>query len=435
MTATLTTPADVSTPEAGPSDRLWWITLAVIALAGLVIRVAWVVSTRHLTLGGDAYFYHYQANLLASGHGFVEPAFYQHGQVVASAYHPPLWTVYLASFSTIGVRSWLGHRLAGCLLGLVTVGAVGLLARRAGGRRAGLVAAGLAALYPLVWVNDGVGMSEALVLPLCALALLLALHLVDRPSVGRAAALGVVCGLAALARSEQSLLFVFLAVPAALVAARAQSWRPRLALVGACALAAGLTVAPWIGRNLVTFRQPVTLSTNLGPTLAVSNCAPTFDRKGQFFAFWYLGCVQGPQPAGDESQQDTAWRHRALQFISHHTGELPIVVLAREGRLWNLFRPLEGTHLDGLEGRPLTLTRAGLVIFYLLLPLAIAGGWVLHRRHARVWPFLVPPLIVSLTVALTFADTRYRAPAEVSLVVLAAVAIEALFPSPGRARG
>jgi hypothetical protein len=44
----------------------------------------------------------------------------------------------------------------------------------------------------------------------------------------------------------------------------------------------------------------------------------------------------------------------------------------------------------------------------------------------RQWPLLMPPLIVTVGTILAYGQTRFRVPAEPSLVVLAAVAIAAL---------
>ena len=49
----------------------------------------------------------------------------------------------------------------------------------------------------------------------------------------------------------------------------------------------------------------------------------------------------------------------------------------------------------------------------------------MRRRRAPLFPLLVPPLIVLIAVTIAFYNPRYRAAAETSLVVLAAVAIDA----------
>ena len=55
---------------------------------------------------------------------------------------------------------------------------------------------------------------------------------------------------------------------------------------------------------------------------------------------------------------------------------------------------------------------------------AAAGAVIARRRGIPIYPLLAFPAIVLLSVLLTIGQTRYRAPAEISLTLLAAVAIE-----------
>jgi peptidoglycan/LPS O-acetylase OafA/YrhL len=424
-------------PEAQPDSRhgsSWALGITLIAVGGLAIRVAYVLWTPHLHLGGDAAYYHYQANLLANGHGFAEPFTYLGTKrIVPSAYHPPLWTLYLSAFSVVGLKSWLTHRLAGCLLGTASIVVIGYLGRKVGGVRVGLVAAGLAAVYPLVWINDVVGLSEAMVLLTCGATLLLAYRLVERPTAGRAVALGVACGLAALSRTEQVLLLPILVVPL-IAMLRTETARRRLALVAVCGLSATAVLSPWVIRNLVVFDHPVLLSTNIEPTLVVSNCPSTFDPHSAFYAFWDINCFTTFHTLIDESDQNVFYRHQATTFLSHHKRAAVGVVVARVGRMWNLFRPFQGTRLDLIEDHPLWVSQSGLAVFALLVPLAIAGAVALRRRRLRLLPLLSLPVVVTLTAVATYGTTRFRAPAEISLLVLAATAITAFasrtWPAP-----
>jgi asparagine N-glycosylation enzyme membrane subunit Stt3 len=58
---------------------------------------------------------------------------------------------------------------------------------------------------------------------------------------------------------------------------------------------------------------------------------------------------------------------------------------------------------------------------------AIAGVVVLARRRARaaLWVLLVPVIIVTLNTVITYGQTRFRAGAEPSLALLAAVGVVA----------
>ena len=60
----------------------------------------------------------------------------------------------LALADLVGIDTPNGQRVVGACLGVLTVGLVGLLARRIAGDRAGLVAAGLAALSPVLIEHD-----------------------------------------------------------------------------------------------------------------------------------------------------------------------------------------------------------------------------------------------------------------------------------------
>jgi hypothetical protein len=65
-------------------------------------------------------------------------------------------------------------------------------------------------------------------------------------------------------------------------------------------------------------------------------------------------------------------------------------------------------------------------MFWVLAPFAAAGGWLLHRRGQPLAILLVPVVMVTLTALLTYGSTRFRFAAEPSIVVLAAVALDAL---------
>jgi hypothetical protein len=83
------------------------------------------------------------------------------------------------------------------------------------------------------------------------------------------------------------------------------------------------------------------------------------------------------------------------------------------------------------EDREKWVTRVGLVVYYPTLILAVGGAVALWRRRRRreLWVLVVPPIVVTIGVALTYGQTRFRAAAEPSLALLAAFAAVALFRS------
>ncbi len=63
----------------------------------------------------------------------------------------------------------------------------------------------------------------------------------------------------------------------------------------------------------------------------------------------------------------------------------------------------------------------------MVLPFAILGLVVLRRRRIPIFPYLAIAASVTVTVAISFGITRYRAPVDAVLPVLAAVALDALW--------
>lgn len=375
--------------------------LAAIALGGLAIRLAYIAATPRLHGHGDALFYHGVAAALASGRGFVDPTF-----GVPTALHPPLLPLWLALVAKLG-GSWAAQRVAVAVLATGTIVCVGLVAERVAG--AGLVAALIAAVYPVFVSADTAVMPESLFGLLVALSLLAALRLVERPTAPRAAALGVTIGLAALTRSEGVVLLPLLALPAA----RRRPLGIVLALVACAAV-----MAPWTVRNLATFKQPVLVSTNDGTILAGANCRDTY--YGRDTGGWQIACV--PRLVGkDESQAAATEAAEGIRYARRHGGRVPVVVSARIARTFDLYQPLRQAHHG--EGRAAGLEIAGTFAFYAVAALAVAGAVALRRRRLELWLLLSPVVLAVAISAFGYGVPRFREPADIALVVLAATAL------------
>lgn len=407
--------------------------LLVITIVGLGIRVAYVVGAKldEGTNIGDQIFYNAAANRLAWGDGFVEPFDPHPPPLLGSdpaADHPPLTILVLAPVSLLTDDSPNAHRFTMVVSGTATIVLIGLLARTLAGDRAGLIGAGIAAINPNLWVNDGLIMSESLSALVVTIALLLAYRLLRAPSLKLALWLGVVCGLAALTRAELVLLVPALLVPAALLAAQTdRATRVRFAAAGT-----GLAVAvilPWVAYNMSRFDEPVFLSTNDGIALLGSNCETVY--YGEDTGLTDLNCLKG-NPPGDQSVDSRIYRDRAFDYMSEHKGRAVVVTIARVGRTWSVFRPLDMLDYNEGEARERWVTSLGLVAFYPLLLLAVYGVVVARRRRITQWPLLVPIAIVTVASAATYGQTRFRVPAEPSLVILGAIGLAALVTSPSR---
>jgi hypothetical protein len=258
-------------------------------------------------------------------------------------------------------------------------------------------------------------MSESLYGLLVALVLLLALKLYDRPTFGVAAGLGAAIGLAALTRTEGLAFLVLLVVPVALMAPG--SLGRRAALVAVCCLGAVVVIAPWTVRNAFAFDSFVPISTNEGTVLAGANCSKTYG--GKDLGGWRFTCVSEFRNP-NEGEQAKVWRREGLDYARDHSGRLPKVVAARVLRTWNLFPPW---HVVVNEGRTRWIAFLETIMFFVLVPLAVAGVVLLRRRRTELVVLLSPLVIVTLVSAYGWGLTRFRHAADVAIVVLAALAL------------
>jgi 4-amino-4-deoxy-L-arabinose transferase-like glycosyltransferase len=407
------------------AGRRWWGWIAGWTALGLAIRVGAVLGRPNRPARGDAYFYHNAANLLVSGKGFINPFVYSvhpHASVPTAAF-PPGFMWVLAAASLVGFKTYFAHRIWCAIVGAAAVVLCGLVARDIAGARAGLIAAFIVAVYPNIWMSDDLGMSETLSPIIVAAVLFAAYRFWRRPGWRRAIWLGVSIGVAALVRDELALLGLFIVVPLVLLS-RSQPWSRRAMMLGAATLSALIVVGPWVGYNLSRFKDPTFISTGLGVTLASANCPDTY--SGQLEGYWELKCAMAApiNPSVDESVQGSEAQTYAINFMRSHENRLVPVEMARLGRGFGFFHPLQQVRLDSfIEGRPQHWALVGLGMYYVMLVLSVGGTVVLRQRRVPVFPLWVVGVTVAASMLLTFGQTRYRSTFEVSLVILSAVAI------------
>jgi 4-amino-4-deoxy-L-arabinose transferase-like glycosyltransferase len=419
--------------------------LGVIVLFALVFRVTYVAGAKkgpcEVSKGkwihtecavGDQLFYNGEANRLAQGDGFVVWGI-KGSHAPPAADHPPLTVVVLAPAAWLVIHGPFGwvHDLSGtteeryymALLGTLLVLLIGLLGRRIGGDRVGVIAALLAAIYPNLWMNDGLIMSETVTSIAVVLALWMAYNLRDRPRTATALGCGALCALCGLARAELGLFIPLLAVPAAL-SARGVGRRAHVRLAVTALAAAVVVMGPWVLYNESRFKDTTFVSTNDGLALAGSNCDHVYYGTAIGLTYLQPPCIDAKEPPGDQSQVSALYRKRAFEYIGNHQKQLPLVVLARIGRTWSLYRPLDMISFNEAEGKERFTSVAGIVTYYPFAALAIIGGWILtRRRRGMLWPLIVPAVALTVGVAITYGQTRFRSAAEPSIVLLAAVAL------------
>jgi len=513
-TATEVNPADDDAPAVSErlGNRSWWSAhwygagLVVVATVATFIRFMNVLvwypacnvdlinsvenrlpypscSPDEFRVWGDSLYYYGQGYLISQGHWYADSASWYGSngtKIVPSAGDPPVYSLFLGIMHKIGIGSPTGQRLATSVVAIAGVVLIALVARRIAGRRAGLLAGAIAAVYPLLWINDGMLLSEGIYVPLIAVVLLVAYRMWDDPGWANAALLGAVIAVAALTRAEALLLFVALVIPL-LWGIRALTLKRRALLVVVC-WAVGLAVMlPWFAFNLSRFKEPSLMTAQTGAVLSAANCDTTY--YGDYIGY-YANCYDEYVAAGrligdpalpncdaaaaaastsldeqtkrlsaacwpdpdtmDESQRDKVARSAAIKYMLDNKRAFPRVAATRILRMFELYNPDLGNDAEPLgqnvrvnwavEGRGKWQSELGFLMYFALLPFAIAGTVILIRRKIPVSPLLAMPILITISTAFTFGITRYRVPVDVMLTILAAVAVDALirkrWPAP-----
>lgn len=401
---------DPAKSDRGFGRRLAWIVglAAVVRLAHLITK--W---NRPLLLN-DSVWYSSMAAGLRNGE------FFQHLVIdgTPSAEHPPLAAILMTPGSFL--PNWVqGQRLTTVVAGIIGVLLIGLLGRKIGGAQVGLAAASIAAVYPNLWLNDSLVMSESIAITVVLGALLLLHRLLERPHWTAALALGLLLGAAALTRSELLLL-----TPLAVILLIAHGRRTALATAAVVLCAAVVTIMPWVVVNFLRFERPVLLTTNDGTTLLGSYCDDIF--YGANKGGWSVFCVlDAPETAGDDSVRSAEQRSIAISYARHHLSDVPGVVIARVARTLDLYGLDDMVHGDVGEEKPRMFVWAGIVSWWLLLMLAVVG-FTLTRRRDR-WLLALPIITTATATVVFYGGHRLRAPAEPAVVIFASVALCALW--------
>jgi hypothetical protein len=347
---------------------------------------------------------------------------------VPSAYTQPLYGFFLIPLYWVFGRHWLVVGLAHVLVAVLTTWLVYELGRRVLDRRAGLVAALLTTLHPyLVWHD--VHMNREILDHLLAVgAVLLTLVVAERGGWWWTTVLGLDLGLMILGNVRT--VFAPLVLAAYVLWRRhAWTWEPVVAL----ALAAAV-VAPWVARNERSVGCAA-ITTDARALWKANNVhtLQTLRRGG------WIDDVPGiprapptPQDAGalyektgrvvrtDECAQMRYYRRLAVDFMREHPGEKARLAAYGAKLLWQ-------PHVPKTEGRPGkgTLLDVGRdwaePLFMIPVFLLALYGLSLVPRHFAA--LAVALLAYQTVMAMLFiGETRYRAPWDFLLLVLAAAA-------------
>ncbi|MBW8874380.1 MAG: glycosyltransferase family 39 protein [Acidobacteria bacterium] len=240
--------------------RSW---LAGVIVAGVALRVAWVLVFPAPYTSDGADYYHLGGHL-ARGEAYHSAAGY--------AEWPPGYPLVLAlHFAVLGVGS-LGVTVANLLLFAGALLVVQALALRLLGEGPARLATLLFALWPNLVAAAGVASKEMVLVLFLPLVLLLYLQVDEKrtPAGRAAAALGAGLALGFSILTQPGVLLMVVIFPVFELLRRT----PLLRIAGKLAvLAVGtvIVVAPWTLRNYGVFHQPVLVSSNGGSVFYRSN--------------------------------------------------------------------------------------------------------------------------------------------------------------------
>lgn len=413
-----------------PETR-WRAALAGVGMVAFATRVGYALAAAPNILPiSDAGGYRLLGQHLAEGRGYIRPYDFALGDVVRpTAEFPPGFPSLLGVLHAVGLESIRAQRLALALLGALAVVGVVLLARRWLSMRGAVLVGLVAAVHPALFSPEAALLAESLFLWLVIGMLLAVVRFRESPTVERAVVVGLIGGAATLTRSEGLVLALVLIGPL-LVTAPPRRIRVRAGV--AVLLAALVLPGAWAGRNLTTFEEPVLVSNNIGSVLAGANCEATYE--GDLVGFWLISdeCFSGFRDedlrGADESVVAGRLRDEGVAYARDHLIDLPRVAAVRVLRTFQLWEPEQQARLATFEGRRLLAERVTGWITWVTLALAAVGGTQLlrQRRFVDLWLLSAPVLLVVGVAAATYGNPRFRIAAEVPLLLLAALGIQAI---------
>jgi 4-amino-4-deoxy-L-arabinose transferase-like glycosyltransferase len=329
-------------------------------------------------------------------------------------------------------RSAINVALVQIAFDVITLFAVFAIGKRIGGDAVGLLSAAFTGFYLYLMFQSMTANDTSIFVMLLALGIWAVYRVYETRSWGYALLAGLLFGLIALTKS----LVVFMLPLIAFWWILRLGWTRALQLSAVMLLVFALVIAPWVVRNSRLHNQLTFLSTNDGSNLYQGNnrCAADYLLAGWDVQWTAIPeCIDFPPEGLTEVQESVWFRDRAVTFLVNNVGEWPRLIVAKLYALWwpeimPRAVPINALMMDNevqqYNQPAFQIARiVHLIYFTPLLLLGFAGLWVGWRDKKPIAPIVIVLIAITAAYLIYHPSTRYRAPADPFLFVLAAYAL------------
>lgn len=372
--------------------------------------------------------------------------------LITTVYRPPLWPWLIAGISLIFGRADIHDRLFLCCLGAGTCILISLFARDLFGRRIGLIAGLIACIYPALYLYDGWLYTESLYTFLLTAICYCVLRI--QRDAGQHWRLWLFCAvllaLLALTRPNGIIVIGLVGLWTFFLAWRKVLHKRAVGAVLLTALVAVLLIAPWTIRNYLVSHSPVLVATGDGTVLlGAYNDQVLTDPNN--LGSWINPLKTNPQNkqllrpfplytcnAACEVSREEVSKVAAEQWIKSHLNAMPALLAYHLRNFWTPYTREADLPIERFPSQVSSQIVHAMSISFpcAIFLLAALGLLVTLKRFWHVWLFAYLVILTTLAEALVYyGSSRFRAPIEPLLVLLAAGALWWLFQDePGTLR-
>ena len=190
-----------------------------------------------------------------------------------------------------------------------------------------------------------------------------------------------------------------------------------------------LMIVPWTIRNEVVMHRFIPVSDETGITLVGTYNVASAANPGVRYKWRIFYAIPGERALIHEASTLTEpeigskLQSQALDYISDHPFSPFAVAYHNTLRLFELEGSFAWQASASAISLPIGVARVGVISFWVLCLLALAGAFTKLVRTAPRWLWAVP-LLLGLSVVLVNVETpRFRAPVDPFLLLLAAAAV------------